>query len=276
MGMLVAYILGILTASKSKHQPVDYDLSDPQHRQTPSAKPLAVMCIPQTESDEERTKKKKNERRKTTKFWVEIVSAFILLGYFGATILIWSANKKAADSAEKSLGLAQNQFRMDQRPWLSPLPRPAIKVDGQTLAFWFDKDGRSEVAAVAVDLHNSGKSPAVYVTTTAMEFKIGPIEKVQEEVKAYVPNFTGYDAMIMPNTGVTPESNKKWLSQDAWARLQDGTWELYVVGGVRYQDVFAPPLAVPYETTYCYQVSPEALPFRQCPFKPPSFGNSIK
>ena len=111
MGMLIAYLLGILTASKPKHQPTDqvsYS-SQPSFKQPPSDRPISVMCIPPAESDEEQTEKKKKRRRKTIKLWAEVVSAIVLLGYFGVTILIWCANNKAAIAAQNTLGEIQKQ-----------------------------------------------------------------------------------------------------------------------------------------------------------------------
>ena len=105
MGVLIAYLLGILTTSKSKNHHAGHrsNSSDATQEQSPSDRPLSVVCIPPTESIEEKAKKEKKDRRETVAVVAEIVSAAILLLYFGVTILIWNANKKAADIASRQL-----------------------------------------------------------------------------------------------------------------------------------------------------------------------------
>ena len=112
MGILIAYLLGILTASnpKNHHTGHDTDSCNTARRQAPF-EPLSVMCIPPTEPNEERTAKDLKQRRETITFWIELASAVILLGYFGVTILIWSANKDAAESSRR-------QLEMIDRPWI--------------------------------------------------------------------------------------------------------------------------------------------------------------
>ena len=96
MEILVAYLLGILTAFKPKNHYTDrnpYPNERPK-TQTPSDRPVAVMCVPPAESDEERTNRKKKERREKIKFRVEIFSAITLFCYFGVTTLIWLTAQK--------------------------------------------------------------------------------------------------------------------------------------------------------------------------------------
>lgn len=116
MGIIIAYLLGILTAFKPKyHDACDNTYSsDASQRQSPSDRPISVMCIPPAESNEERAKKKKKERRKTVKFWVEVVGIFILFVYTSFTILIWWANKKSADAAKS----AADTSLASERGWI--------------------------------------------------------------------------------------------------------------------------------------------------------------
>jgi hypothetical protein len=39
---------------------------------------------------------------------------------------------------------------------------------------------------------------------------------------------------------------------------------VYVVGAVQYEDVFAPPIKVPYETKYCFTYNPTGISFGEC------------
>jgi succinate dehydrogenase hydrophobic anchor subunit len=148
MGFLIAYVLGILTASKAKNQPtshIDYT-ANPPYTQPPPDRPISVVCIPPTESDQEKAKKKQKERRKTVKFWAEIISAFVLFGYFTVTILIWCANKKSAETATKELELSQ-------RPWVS---MEHITVISPLV---FDSNGAT--TTISYDFTNTGHSPAI-------------------------------------------------------------------------------------------------------------------
>jgi hypothetical protein len=97
------------------------------------------VCIPPTESIEEKAKKEKKDRRETVAFVAEIVSAAILLLYFGVTILIWSANKKAADIASRQLKLSERAWVGINQPsgtvagieytWSPLLPEPGVFVN---------------------------------------------------------------------------------------------------------------------------------------------------
>ena len=148
MGILIAYLLGILTASKPKNQHAGHNTygPNPAHPQSPSDRPVSVKCIPPTESIEERTAKKKKERREAIKFVVEIVSAIILLLYFGVTVLIWCANKNSAEIAVKELELSQ-------RPWVSLIDITVIRP------LVFDSNGAHTTISYAFT--NTGHSPAI-------------------------------------------------------------------------------------------------------------------
>lgn len=51
--------------------------------------------------------------------------------------------------------------------------------------------------------------------------------------------------------------------------INSGQWEIYLVGAVQYQDTFQPQ-TTPYETSYCWVLRPEGLPFGSCDFRPTS------
>ena len=74
---------------------------------------------------------------------------------------------------------------------------------------------------------------------------------------------------------MTAPSDPIVMSKEEVAHLGDGTWQFFVVGGVRYRDMFSPRIK-PYETTYCYRVNMQGMPFGQCDFGPGNFGASMK
>jgi hypothetical protein len=106
MGILLAYLLGILTALKPKQQ------GSGNHEQTSkSHSPLAVTLLPRSLSDEELTKIKKKEVRENKKYLIDKWTLIVLCIYAGFTIAIWwqtrTANQLAYDSREAQL-----------RPWI--------------------------------------------------------------------------------------------------------------------------------------------------------------
>lgn len=104
MGILIAYILGILAAVKSKNQDGDthHTAADCHEQQNSPNRNLSVICIPPTPSKEQETERQKTKRRQTIKFRVEMFSALILFVYAGFTALMYCANQKAADAAKQS------------------------------------------------------------------------------------------------------------------------------------------------------------------------------
>jgi hypothetical protein len=105
MGVLVAYLLGILTAIKHEHhdRDSDYNSSRPPKDQPFPNGHLNVTCIPPSPSKEEAAEKKKSKRRKAITFWVQIGSLVVLLVYAGFTILIWCAMRRANELTRKQL-----------------------------------------------------------------------------------------------------------------------------------------------------------------------------
>src|ERR1700693_723353 len=109
MGMLVAYLLGILTAINSKdHNRARVPRVSNSNKSQPFPQgPLSVVCVPRTLTDREQAEKKKNKGRKAISFWVRIASLVLLAIYAGVTILIWCVTKKAGETATKELELSQ-------------------------------------------------------------------------------------------------------------------------------------------------------------------------
>ena len=123
MGMLIAYLLGILTAinSEGHNEGRDRRVSNSHEGQSFPQGPLSVVCVPSTLTDREQTEKKKNRRRKAISFWVRIASLALLALYAVVTILIWCATKKDADAARSAAETATRQeafLEVSQRPWV--------------------------------------------------------------------------------------------------------------------------------------------------------------
>ena len=205
--------------------------------------------------------------------------------YAAFTFLIYYANKNSADAAKEAANAADStlkwtkeQFRTEQRPYLSAEGRGGTSQSGgKTAIIVVDPKTGIGGLAVAVDLRNVGKSPAADAHASATAYKLGPRDTVRREVQHYKPQYSAETAgsIVTMGNGVTAPSEVRILKPDELRHIEDGTWELYIVGGVVYRDVFTPRID-PYETTYCYLFAPKGIPLHNCNFPPPSFGNSIK
>jgi hypothetical protein len=216
-------------------------------------------------------------------FWAR-VSAGLIFIYAGLTL--WqavstknaaNATTRAAKTAADNLFFAQQQFRMDQRPYLSADPRGGYKPPGQTEHSVIQIIPGAVRVGVVMEIQNRGKSPAMDVFATPTQYKIGPREEVENYVQNYVPEYpiTAASTVITAGGRLNPYSPVETITRDQWDKVADGTWEFYVFGAVKYKDMFKPPIET-YETTYCYQIAPRGLPFGDCQFKSPHFRNSIQ
>jgi hypothetical protein len=185
------------------------------------------MCIPPPESDEERANQKKNERRKTIKFWVEIASAIILLGYLGVTILIWCATKQAIQSAEKT-------SRREQRAWLS-IKKAQLIPSSSPL-------GVSTRTGIALYLLNTGKTPAVEKWSRGA-INIG--SEPPPESSYINPKQTEQSLSIVPvgDVGnwdqiINPTLPNEQISAFYSINKPEETRRLYVHATIHYKDVF--------------------------------------
>ncbi|MGB8990094.1 MAG: hypothetical protein WCC37_26090 [Candidatus Sulfotelmatobacter sp.] len=223
--------------------------------------------------------------RKT--FVVEIITLIVVAIYAGLTA--WqgcstqkaaNATTRAADTAEQNFAFTQSEFRMEQRPYLSPVPRPAFAkpasngIDiGRPFAVLMEKGG--DTLSIAVDLRNIGKSPANNSVLTRMEYIFGERDKARQEAKRYQPSYESVPNVVAPGEFITPSTPKLPMTKQQAAWFLNGEWELYIVGAVRYTDIFAPPID-PYVTTYCFKVRASGMSYANCDWSPPDFTSSIK
>jgi hypothetical protein len=102
---------------------------------------------------------------------------------------------------------------------------------------------------------------------------VGPKSEARRRASEFVAEYPAIPGAVFPPEliGSAPTGYGPKLTDTLLAKIKDGSWEIYVVGAVRYTDVFQPAIA-PYETTYCVMFIPTGLPFGGCDF----FGDSIK
>ena len=188
------------------------------------------------------------------------------------------AAKNAATTAHDSFQFSQRQFRTEQRPYLAPSPRPGFehKETHETRPFIFYSNTKRWEFLLNVDLINIGKSPAVNVGHSDTICIFGEKNKARDFARHWSTGYGSTPSTVLMNAFVTPVANGIPMKDEQHKLFLNGEWELYVVGGVRYTDIFSPPLEQPYETTYCYHIKPEGMMYGNCSWSPPDFAASIK
>jgi hypothetical protein len=259
MGMLIAYLLGILTAitPEDQHRRHNAKSSDSSEGQPFPNRTLSVVCIPPTLTDEERTEKKKKKRRKTIIFWIEIASLIVFFVYATFTILIWRANKKSADAATiasnaatESLKETRKQFQLDQRPYVAVF---AFQMIDKTNKAAPAVKGRPLV--VGIQIKNVGKSPALN-TITHRHLIFG--ESNIEQFRGEPPDTEKIGNVIAQGEWVTTTAvsikdtfanETADISRDEIV-MWDGTSPIIVFGRITYEDTFGNSYCTPYASRY--------------------------
>lgn len=165
MGVLIAYLLGLLTAVRDKNDSRKNSTQETaanQCKPVPNV-PIPIVSIPPAPTDQERANKKKEERRKTVKFWAEIAGIIVLAVYTAFTAAMYFATKKSADAAKTAGEIAE----FSQRPWIKIVD---VKAKGnaaiptltfQGFGYGFFPNGRKQVTfQLGVSSKNIGHSVA--------------------------------------------------------------------------------------------------------------------
>jgi hypothetical protein len=179
----------------------------------------------------------------------------------------------SAETAHSTLVTSQEEFRYQERPWVTADPIPMIPKEGGA-QFFLPRDTGKEIRYqpnINIQAVNHGKTPAVEMWSGQFELKVGPSKEITEEAKRFVPAFEKGGGFLSPNQSLVMPIKERLLSSEEIAKVKDGSWSLYVVGGFQYRDVFKPRLPFPYETVYCFDIHRTGLPVATC-----GFTNSIK
>jgi len=177
------------------------------------------------------------------------------------------AASRTADTASKSIELTKLQFRTDERPYVFATP----KYDPNKL--WVTSNDGSEEIQWTVGINNKGKTPAGDVLFTPSETKSCLMDKCEEEIKNFAPKWLPQksgDTMPVDVPSVVHTGSDRTFSSEKMPLIRNGTMFVYVIGAIRYRDIFDPKIA-PYETRYCFRYIPTGLPVGTC-----GIGNSIK
>lgn len=172
-------------------------------------------------------------------------------------------------TAENALDLSRKQFRTENRPYVWAAPRGAYVLPNGGLGV-FAPNGADTEIEIAVDLTNSGRSPAVDLANTPSQLKVGPALNAITEARNYLPIYPKRGGILTINTSITVKTETFILTPEQYSHIIDGSWTIYIVGAVKYADMFSPRIR-PYETRYCFTFNPHGLPFGDC-----DFGDTIR
>ena len=185
--------------------------------------------------------------------------------------------RRLANDTETTIRNSQQSFRQEQRPYLWAQPHGGFMDPGEknnTVLFNPKPDKSGYTFAAAVNIKNSGRSPAIEVFASNTEYKFGPAKEVIEELRNYSPIYRPSGILVSDNV-MTPVSATIEISNDDFERFKRGEYAMAIVGGVKYRDMFSPKIT-PYETTYCIVIKPEGMAFGGCNIPATHFGDSIK
>jgi hypothetical protein len=175
------------------------------------------------------------------------------------------AAQSAAVTARTAVEASANQFRQDERPyvWAYPVAGPnngVLPTIGENIY-------------IRVDFKNSGRTPATNLAPTQSRTIVGPKNEARRQAREFVAEYPMTNGTVFPPEviGTAPTGYGPKLTDTILGNIKNGSWEVYVVGAVRYRDVFQPSIS-PYETIYCFSFQPIGLPFGGCDWG----GDSVK
>lgn len=209
-----------------------------------------------------------------TALWIYYGQLKVMRGQLGEIIKQYPEIQKSADAAKSAaetafatLQSSQQQFRNEQRPYIFASPQAAGPQSTivQTLP-----DGRFQIA-ITVEINNGGRSPAINTFSTPSKMYLGPRKEMSKAFKAFVPEYPMKTGDILASNVSRVVVTGELLNLSAQEMKSVNNYELavYVMGAVKYTDVFSPHLDAPYETKYCFVFNPVGLPLGGC-------GGSIK
>ena len=201
MYVLIAYLLGVLSCVRHKNgnsANADTHANRSNNQALPDG-PLSVVCIPPAPTNEESTEQKKSKRRKTIKFWAEIVGLIVLTIYTATTIALWLAAKEANKQV-------RTQWSAEHRPWIGS---GEIEVRQPSFVFYPNNPPMMKTQfnfTIEVPIKNFGNSPAFHVATiitgTLTEQIAGPPtleERMVYACKGADSNAKNIGGVLFPN-----------------------------------------------------------------------------
>jgi hypothetical protein len=177
-----------------------------------------------------------------------------------------AAATSAASTAASALGFSREEFRQEQRPyiWLSAgMALPDTPVGSVPLE---ELKKRNLSLVISLQAFNGGKSPAIKIINTQVVVIVDTTEVADKRLRSYIPEYLNGESILPPNSSVVLKSPQEHIviTDQLLNDLGSKVRRIYVIGRIKYFDIFSPTLKVPYETAFCAQVNPSGLPFSNC------------
>jgi len=239
MNLLLAYLLGILTAVRSKRNNTsrtDDHAEERTHHADPD-RPITIMCIPPSPSDEECANEKKQKRRKTITFWIEILGLLVLVTYAGFTIAIWYTMKRAND-------IAKIAYQSGQRAYI------VYEDMNHTMGVVTNPMGKDTIVFnIEARMQNAGNTPAVDALAV-----IGASEQEEEITEQEFLGAVPHTLVKQPVASIGPKIPFGCGPVHVADSFADSTERpRYIWGWVLYNDIF--PKTKPHVTEFCVPVT---------------------
>jgi hypothetical protein len=226
---------------------------------------------------QDKTKKSKPEWAwAITKGIIEIAVGIAVVVYTIVTYGAWQEQIDATNFAgrqtelsRKALNETVKNFRMDQRPYVFAQPIASGENEKGERVIFEPVGQRSARINISVQITNGGKSPAMFLASTHSEIMIGPKDEVRKKARDFVEKYSGGSILLAPGvTNVVPHGEFTVLTSSEAVEIREGSWEVYIVGAVKYSDLIGSnnPKTLPYKTRYCFQFIPSGLSMGNCGF----------
>jgi hypothetical protein len=259
MGILIAYVLGILTALKPKYQDgnSDHTSSDSHKQQDPVNRPITVICIPPAKSIEEEAENKKDKRRRTIKFRVEMGSAVVLFIYAALTGIMAFYSIQSVRATRKIIKQTSEIAQRDQRPYAWPTIGPAkIAIKRELVAdLFFVNYGKTPALkcktkskiVLTPSFYRIDKSATIWKDIEQFFATVdGELDKSPNEGEVIIPQHVPEDTSQSEIQG-SAESGIAPSDQQAVDLLLNTDYSYAIVGKMRYFDSFGKM----YTTEFC-------------------------
>ena len=246
MGLLIAYLLGILTAVKRE----DDGSSRSKQTTLPGQShplpdgPLSVVCVPPTLSNEEAAEQKKQKRHRTITFWVQIATLVVFCVYAGFTIAIWSANRESASAARDGVIVARDSLVAGQRAYVI-----ASGMKHKLKTITNPRGKRNKAFEFTSQWENAGNTPAIGVLMLFGVWERYDLTEAEFMGKAISPLLPTAMSSVGPKTtidsGVAHQPEDFATSEPEVPRL---FW-----GWIVYRDIF--PNSKIHVTEFCLKTT---------------------
>lgn len=177
-----------------------------------------------------------------------------------------NAAKSAAETAAGNLKASQEQFRNQQRPlvWVNP----GVQIAGNGMSATPLPDLVKQKLALQINVLgvNGGHSPATSYTQTEITVIFDEASVAEKRVAEYKPSYRSSTGdVLMPTSGVYFHTAQPVaITDNLLEDLRTGKKEIFVLGALKYKDIFSPEIPSPYQSQFCFLIHADGLPFGDC------------